>query len=36
MNERIMIAPEIGHGKPAIHGTRVPIIHIISRVGAYP
>jgi len=30
MNERIVIDPEIQHGKPVIRGTRVPIIRIIG------
>ena len=30
MNERIIIDPEICHGKPAIRGTRVPIVRIIG------
>ena len=30
MNERIIIAPEIYHGKPVIRGTRVPVVHIID------
>lgn len=30
MNERIIIDPEICHGKPTIRGTRVPIIRIID------
>lgn len=30
MDERIIIDPEIGHGKPAIRGTRVPIVRIID------
>jgi len=30
MNERIIIDPEIQHGKPVIRGTRVPIVRIIG------
>ena len=30
MNERIMIDPEIQHGKPVIRGTRVPVVRIID------
>lgn len=30
MNERIVIDPEIQHGKPVIRGTRVPITRIIG------
>ncbi len=30
MNERIIIDPEIQHGKPVIRGTRVPITRIIG------
>lgn len=30
MNERIVIDPEIQHGKPVIRGTRVPISRIIG------
>jgi uncharacterized protein (DUF433 family) len=30
MNERIVIDPEIQHGKPVIKGTRVPITRIIG------
>ena len=30
MNERIVIDPEIQHGKPVIQGTRVPISRIIG------
>jgi uncharacterized protein (DUF433 family) len=30
MNERIVIDPEIQHGKPAIRGTRVPITRIVG------
>jgi len=30
MNERIIIDPEICHGKPIIRGTRVPIVRIID------
>jgi uncharacterized protein (DUF433 family) len=29
-NERIVIDPEIQHGKPVIRGTRVPIVRIIG------
>ena len=30
MNDRIVINPEIQHGKPVIRGTRVPITRIIG------
>ena len=30
MNERIIIDPQICHGKPIIRGTRVPIVRIID------
>jgi uncharacterized protein (DUF433 family) len=30
MNERIVIHPEIQHGKPVIRGTRVPVTRIVS------
>ncbi len=30
MNERVIIDPEIQHGKPVIRGTRVPITHIVG------
>ena len=30
MHERIVIDPEIQHGKPVIRGTRVPITRIIG------
>lgn len=30
MNERIVIDPEIQHGKPVIRGTRVPIARIVG------
>ena len=30
MNERIIIDPEIQHGKPVIRGTRVPITRIVG------
>jgi len=30
MNERIVVDPEIQHGKPVIQGTRVPITRIIG------
>ncbi|MBV9759582.1 MAG: DUF433 domain-containing protein [Acidobacteriaceae bacterium] len=30
MNDRIVIDPDIQHGKPVIKGTRVPVIRIIS------
>lgn len=32
MDERIIIDPEIGHGKPTIRGTRVPIVRIIDSL----
>ena len=30
MNERIIIDPEIQHGKPVIRGTRVPVARILG------
>lgn len=30
MNERIIIDPDIQHGKPVIRGTRVPVARIIG------
>ena len=30
MNERIVIDPEIQHGKPVIRGTRVPVTRILG------
>lgn len=30
MNERIIIDPELQHGKPVIRGTRVPITRILG------
>lgn len=30
MNDRILLDPEIQHGKPVIRGTRVPITRIIG------
>jgi uncharacterized protein (DUF433 family) len=30
MNERIIIDPEVQHGKPVIRGTRVPVTRIIG------
>ncbi len=30
MNDRIVIDPEIQHGKPVIKGTRVPVVRIIG------
>jgi len=30
MNERIIIDPDIQHGKPVIKGTRVPVTRIIG------
>ena len=30
MNDRIVIDPEIQHGKPVVRGTRVPITRIIG------
>ncbi len=33
INERIIIDPEIQHGKPVIKGTRVPVARIIGGLG---
>ena len=30
MNDRIVIDPEIQHGKPVIRGTRVPVVRIVG------
>ena len=30
MNERIVIDPEIQHGKPVVRGTRVPVTRIVG------
>ena len=30
MNERIVVDPEIQHGKPVIRGTRVPVTRIVG------
>ena len=30
MNDRIVIDPEIQHGKPVIRGTRVPVVRILG------
>lgn len=30
MNERIVIDPEIQHGKPVIRGTRVPVTRVVG------
>ncbi len=32
MNERIVIDPEIRHGKPVIRGTRVPVARILAEL----
>ena len=32
MNERIVIDPQIQHGKPVIRGTRVPVVRILAEV----
>jgi uncharacterized protein (DUF433 family) len=32
MNDRIVIDPEIQHGKPVIRGTRIPITRIVGGV----
>lgn len=32
MNERIIIDPEIQHGKPVIRGTRVPVTRIFGEL----
>lgn len=34
MNDRIIIDPEIQHGKPVIRGTRVPITRIIGGLAS--
>jgi uncharacterized protein (DUF433 family) len=30
MDERIVVDPEIQHGKPVIRGTRVPVVRIVD------
>lgn len=30
MNERIVIDPEVQHGKPVIRGTRVPVARVLG------
>lgn len=30
MNERIVIDPQICHGKPIIRGTRVPVVRVLG------
>lgn len=32
MNDRVIIDPDIQHGKPVIRGTRVPITRIVSGI----
>jgi uncharacterized protein (DUF433 family) len=32
MSERIVIAPEIQHGKPVIRGTRLPVVRISDGI----
>jgi len=32
MNERIVIDPKIGHGKPVIRGTRTPVAIVIGSL----
>ena len=34
MNERVVIDPEIHHGKPVIRGTRVPVVRIVGGLAA--
>ena len=34
MNERIIIDPEIQHGKPVIRGTRVPVARIVGGLAS--
>lgn len=34
MHERIIIDPEIQHGRPVIRGTRVPVVRIIGGLAA--
>ncbi len=34
MNERIVIDPQIQHGKPIIRGTRVPVVRVIGGLAA--
>jgi uncharacterized protein (DUF433 family) len=32
MNDRVIIDPEIQHGKPVIRGTRVPVARIVGSL----
>ena len=34
MNKRIVIDPEIQHGKPVINGTRVPVSRIVGGLAS--
>jgi uncharacterized protein (DUF433 family) len=34
MNERIVLDPEIHHGKPVIRGTRVPVARVLGCLAA--
>ena len=34
MNERVVIDPEIRHGKPIIRGTRVPVDRIVGGLAS--
>ena len=34
MNERIVLDPEICHGKPIIRGTRVPVARVIGYLAS--
>ena len=34
MNERIVIDPQIQHGKPVIRGTRVPVARLLGGLAA--
>ncbi len=33
MNDRIVIDPEIQHGKPVIRGTRIPVELLLRKLG---
>lgn len=32
MSSRIMIDPEIQHGKPVVAGTRVPVVRLLAEI----
>ncbi len=34
MEDRIVLDPEIQHGKPVIRGTRVPVVRVLAELAA--